>query len=154
QIILPAIVSTKRISEDCGFALIAARIRITAEGADERHKKHHSRDEGGNRISRQAKDYHFPKPAKDYGLSGAHRDLPKIELHAQPCERGPNKIVIADGCAAQRHQEIGTRCARAANAFFGRRQLILKDAKIDRLATGALNESRDGISIGRNDLIL
>ena len=79
----------------------------------------------------------------DHRLSGPHRDLPKVQFHALLGERRFDEIMIADRGPSERDQEIGAGGARGVDAFFERAQLILGNAKIERLAARRLDERGD-----------
>ena len=153
QIILAAVVAAQRLAQDRRFGCVAARIRIAAKRAQQGHKKNHSGDERGDRISRQSKDYHRPKAAMEYRFARPHRDLPKVQFHALPGERRFDEIMIAHRHAAERHQNIGARIARGLDAFVKRTQFVPSDAEVERLAARGLDERGDGEGIRGNDLI-
>ncbi len=46
-------------------------------------------------------------PAQEHWLTGPHRDLVKIEPRAGGFDRRADEIVVADGRAADRHQNVG-----------------------------------------------
>ncbi len=150
---MAAVVAAQRLAEDRRFGCVAARIGIAAKRAQQGHKKNCCGDERGNRISRQSKDDHRPKPAMEYRFARPHRDLPKIQFHALPGKRRFDQIMIAYGRSSESHQNIGGGRAGGADMFFNCTQIIVGDAEVERLTARGLDERGNRVGIRGNDLI-
>ena len=86
-------------------------------------------------------------------LAGPHGDAPEAELHPLRRERRLHEVVVADGGAADRDEDVGRRSARALDAGDEGGHVVAGDAEIDDRAAGALDIGGDGEGVGGDDLV-
>ena len=94
-----------------------------------------------------------PRRAVDQRFARPHRDTPEAEFHPLTGERRLDKVVIADGGATKRDENVRSRLTRPENSGLQRRQIVGDDAQIERDATGLLDESGNRVAVRGDDLI-
>src|SRR5262245_33467036 len=95
---------------------------------------------------------HGAKPTMHHRLAWTHRDSPEAELHALPCERGLNEIMLADPGATERNQHIGALVAGPPDGRCERLEIVAGDAEVDDARTLRLGHRGEGVVVRGDDL--
>jgi hypothetical protein len=91
-----------------------------------------------------AREQHGPAP---------QRHAVKIDLHALGGERLGDQVMLADGSAAERHQNIDAGVARLAHCGRGGVELIGHDAEVENFRVLGAQQRRERKRIGGDGAI-
>ena len=129
QVILPPVIGAKRRANDRSFAPIARSARISGQGPHEGSEEENAPNDRRDRIAGQAQDRHSAKAPMQQRRAGPQRDAPEAQFHARLLQRWPDQIVISDGGAARRCENIAISRDSRLDATLQRAKIIAREAE-------------------------